>query len=160
MPHSDKQQPRDERRKAENDQHATGAGAVAGGTAGGVAGGVLAGATTGGITGPVGAAIGAAIGAVAGALSGKAINWAAEEPRWKDDFSSRPYVGPSALYIDYEPAYRLGYERSFKYRGAKFDDIEPELRRDWESERGESRLSWDDARHAARDAFERKRDSN
>jgi hypothetical protein len=138
-------------------------GALAGGAAGGVAGGAMAGAAVGGLTGPAGAAIGAAVGAVAGALGGKAIadrvNPKAENDYWKDNYSSRSYVTPGSRYDDYGPAYRLGYERYPKYHGRSFDEVEPELQRDWDSMRGKSRLAWEDAKHATRDAFERARNS-
>src|SRR5688572_3857822 len=115
MAGSMKHQNRGSRTDDDDGKDAAGAGAVAGAAAGGVAGAALAGAAAGGLAGPAGAAIGAAVGAVAGALGGKAINWAAEEPQWKDDFSSRPYVGPSSIYEDYAPAYRMGYERYAQY---------------------------------------------
>jgi hypothetical protein len=138
-------------------------GALAGGAAGGVAGGALAGAAAGGLTGPAGAAIGAAVGAVAGALSGKAIaeriNPSAENDYWRKNYSSRPYVRSGSIYDDYAPAYRMGYERYPQYHGRLFDDVEPEFRRDWESSRGTSSLTWEQAKHATREAFERARDS-
>jgi hypothetical protein len=154
-----KHQDRDRRADNDDGEHAASAGAMAGGAAGGVAGAALAGAAAGGLTGPVGAAIGAAVGAVAGALSAKAIDSAAEDAYWRDDFSSRPYVGPSSLYEDFGPAYRMGYERYAQYPGRSFEELEPEFRREWESNHGVSRLSWDEAKHATRDAFERARDS-
>jgi hypothetical protein len=138
-------------------------GAVAGGAAGGVAGSALAGAAVGGLTGPAGAAIGAAVGAVAGALGGKAIadrvTPKVEEDYWKKNHSSRSYVKAGSTYDDYAPAYRLGYERYPEYHGRKFDEVEPEFRRQWDSGRGSSRLTWEDAEHATRDAFERARNS-
>ena len=138
-------------------------GAVAGGAAGGVAGGALAGAAAGGLTGPAGAAIGAAVGAVAGALSGKAIaarvNPSAQNDYWRENYSTRPYVTQGSIYDDYAPAYRMGYERYPQYHGRSFDDVEPEFRRDWESSRGTSSLTWEEAKAATREAFDRARDS-
>jgi hypothetical protein len=150
---------RNEKPPDSDGKNAAGAGAVAGGAAGGVAGAALAGAAVGGLTGPAGAAIGAAVGAAVGALGGRAVNWAAEESHWKDDFSSRPYVGPSSLYVEYEPAYRLGYERSPLHGGRPFEEVEPEFERDWAANRGTSPLAWQQARFAVRDAYERARDS-
>jgi hypothetical protein len=138
-------------------------GAFAGGAVGGIAGGALAGAAAGGLGGPAGAAIGAAVGAVAGALGGKAIadriNPTVENDYWKTNYSSRPYVTKGSSYDDYEPAYRMGYERYPTYHGRTFDDVEREFERDWASVRGKSRLAWNDARHATRDAFDRTRDA-
>jgi hypothetical protein len=145
------------------DTAGTVSGGLAGGALGGVAGGALAGAAAGGLTGPAGAAIGAAVGAVAGALSGKAIaeriNPSAENDHWRKNYSSRPYVTSGSIYDDYAPAYRLGYERYPQYHGRSFDEIEPELSREWQSSRGTSSLTWEQAKHATRDAFERARDS-
>ena len=138
-------------------------GAFAGGALGGVAGGAAAGAAAGGLGGPAGAAIGAVVGAVAGAMGGKAIadriNPELEDDYWRTNYSSRPYVTTSTTYEDYRPAYRMGYERYPEYHGRTFDEVEPEFERDWGSRRGDSRLSWHEAKHATRDAFDRARDS-
>jgi hypothetical protein len=158
-------QDRNRRPDVEDKKGAAGAvgGALAGGAAGGVAGGALAGAAVGGLTGPAGAAIGAAVGAVAGALGGKAIadriNPQAEANYWKTNHGSQSYLKSGSTYDDYAPAYRLGYERYPDYHGRSFDEVEPELRRHWDSGRGSSRLAWEDAKHATRDAFERARDT-
>ena len=136
-------------------------GAFAGGAVGGAAGGAMAGAAAGGLTGPAGAAIGAAVGAVAGAIGGKAIadriNPEAEQDYWRTNHSSRPYVTAGSSYEDYGPAYKLGYERYPEYHGRSFDEAEADLQRDWDTRRGSSRLGWNEARHATRDAFERAR---
>lgn len=138
-------------------------GAFAGGAVGGIAGGAMAGAAAGGLGGPAGAAIGAAVGAVAGALGGKAIadhiNPEVEDDYWKTNYSSRSYVTSGSSYEDYRPAYRMGYERYPEYRGRRFDEVEPEFERDWNASRGKSRLAWQDAKHATRDAFERAHDT-
>ena len=138
-------------------------GAFAGGAAGGVAGAALAGAAAGGLGGPAGAAIGAAVGAVAGGLTGKAIadriNPTVEDEHWRANYSSRPYVRSGASYDEYSPAYRMGYERYPEYHGRSFDEVEPEFERDWDANRGNSRLSWHEAKHATRDAFQRASDS-
>jgi hypothetical protein len=156
---------RDENKSRDENKGTAGmvGGAFAGGTVGGVAGGAIAGATAGGLGGPAGAAIGAAVGAVAGALGGKAIadriNPDAEQEHWRQNYSTRPYVASGATYDDYGPAYKLGYERYADYHGRPFEEAEPELQRDWDTQRGTSRLAWNDARHATRDAFNRVRDS-
>lgn len=138
---------------------ATGVGAVVGGVAGGVAGGAAAGAAIGGMTGPVGAAVGAAVGAVAGAMAGKgvanAVDPVAEDAYWRDNYSSRPYIAGTASYDDYGPAYRQGVDAYTRYPDRRFEDVEPELSRDWGTARGTSSLEWDNAKHAARDAWHR-----
>ena len=60
---------------------------------------------------------------------------------------------PGATYDTYRPAYRFGWESYRRYRGRPFPDVEGELRREWE--RTDRELSWDGARGAARDAWQR-----
>ena len=142
---------------------ATGVGAVVGGAAGGVMGGAAAGAAVGGVTGPVGAAIGAAVGAVAGGLmgrgAGKALNPAAEDTYWRENYTSRPYVASGSTYDDYGPAYRYGVDAYQKYPNRDFDDLDVDLSRDWNTARGTSSLEWDRAKHASRDAWHRVSDA-
>lgn len=156
----------DERSKTIKDEKsrpvATGVGAVAGGAAGGIAGGAAAGAAVGGMTGPVGAAVGAAVGAVAGALAGRgianAVDPVAEDAYWRENYSNRPYA--SGLdYDEFRPAYGYGVDAYTRYPGRTFDEVEPELRRDWSSRRGSSSLEWERAKHATRDAWQRVSDT-
>jgi hypothetical protein len=141
---------------------ATGVGAVVGGAAGGIAGGAAAGAALGGMTGPVGAAAGAVVGAVAGALAGKGIANAAdpvaEDAYWRDNYSSRPYASGST-YDEYRPAFGYGVDAYTRYPDRTFDEVEPELGRDWNSKRGSSSLEWGRAKHATRDAWQRVSDT-
>lgn len=133
-----------------------GAGAVGGAALGGVAGGATAGMLAGGVTGPVGAAIGAAVGAVAGAVMGKkAADPAVEDTYWRDNHATRPYARKDLDYDHYRPAYAQGVETFNRYPGRSFDEVEPELSRDWSRTRGSSSLEWGDARPAARDAWDR-----
>ncbi|MCC2633359.1 MAG: hypothetical protein K0S48_1245 [Ramlibacter sp.] len=139
----------------------TGVGAVAGAAAGGVAGGAAAGAMVGGMTGPVGAAVGAAVGAVAGAVMGrKSADPAIEDKYWRDNYATRPYAQKDLDYDHYSPAYRAGVDSWSRNPDRSFDEIEPDLKRDWNSTRGKSSLEWEHARPAARrpaarDAWER-----
>lgn len=142
----------------DNDKKATGTGAglATGAAVGGIAGGATAGALAGGVTGPVGAAIGAAVGAVAGAVMGrKAADPVAEESFWRDNHATRPYAQKDVGWDHYQPAYRAGVESYNRNPDRSFDEIEPELSRDWSRARGSSSLEWEHARPAARDAWER-----
>ncbi len=140
----------------EDKTKSTATGAVVGGVAGGVAGGAAAGAMVGGVTGPVGAAVGAAIGAVAGALAGKKADPAVEDAYWRDNHTSRPYVRSGTSYDEYAPAYRYGAESYSRHGESRsFDEVEPELGRNWASTRGKSSLEWEHAKHATRDGWER-----
>ncbi len=59
----------------------------------------------------------------------------------------------------YEPAYRYGYEAgiSERYRGRDFNDLEPELRREYERENGKG--TWDGIKDAVKYAFWRGREA-
>jgi hypothetical protein len=128
------------------------------GAAGGGAAGAAIGAAAGG---PVGAAIGLVAGGIAGGLAGKgaaeAVNPTVEDAYWRDNYSSQPWAERSYTYDDYQPAFRSGYEGySRNYgTGRKYEDIEPEMRRDWERVKGKSRLDWERARMASRAAWNR-----
>jgi hypothetical protein len=133
-----------------------GAGAVGGAVVGGVVGGATTGALAGGVTGPVGAAIGAAVGAVAGAVMGKkSADPVTEESYWRENHATRPYARKDVGFDQYQPAYRAGIESYNRNPGRSFDDVEPELGRDWNRARGNSSLEWEHARPAARDAWDR-----
>lgn len=136
---------------------ATGTGAVIGGAVGAVAGGAAAGAAVGGMTGPVGAVVGVVTGAVVGAVAGRALKTdpMAEDRYWRENYTSRPYVAQGSTYEDYGPAYQHGVNAYKRYPERHFDDMEPDLQRDWDSARGTSTLAWEHARHPVRDAWER-----
>lgn len=124
----------------------------------GAAAGGLTGAAIGTVGGPIGAVVGAAVGAVAGGLAGKAaaesVDPTIESAYWKDHYMQRPYVESEALFTDYEPAYRYGWESAERYRGRTIDEVERDLGRDWETRRGTSKLTWNKARAATRDAWD------
>ncbi|MEG4247705.1 hypothetical protein QUB37_10685 [Microcoleus sp. AT3-A2] len=132
---------------------ATGIGAAGAGAAGAAIGGAIG--------GPVGAVVGAVVGSFGGGLVGKgvgeAIDPTVEEAYWQSNYSSRPYVDTSATYEDYQPAYRTGYEGYSRYgaTGKKYHEIEDDLRRDYETNRGKSKVTWEKAKPATRDAWDR-----
>jgi len=126
---------------------------------GAVVGGAAAGAATGTVAGPLGTAVGAAIGAVVGGLAGKGVGEAIDPTRehayWSENFSGRDYVEKGSSFDDYGPAYDYGVDARGQYPGRGFDDVESDLSRDWTTRRGSSSLSWERAKHAARDAWNR-----
>lgn len=142
----------------------TGVGAAAGGVAAGLATATLAGAVTGSVVGPVGTAIGAAVGAIVGGLAGKAVaesvNPTHEDLYWRSNYSDRPYIDRTKGFDDYGPAYGLAVNRYSKNSDRRFDEVENDLSREWPSSRAQSTLEWNDARPAARDAWERLQASN
>src|SRR4026207_225440 len=147
-------------------------GTAAGATSGGVAGAVVG--TAGG--GPVGGAVGggggagggrgggaggAAVGAVAGGraghAAGEAVNPSVEDIYWRQAHIREPYYRKDFTYDDYGPAYRTGYEGASRYHGQnrRLDDVEPELRGGHQRLQGKSRFAWEDAKAAARAAWDR-----
>ncbi len=130
---------------------------------GAAAGGVTAGAAIGTVAGPVGTLVGGAVGAVVGGLAGKGIaeqiDPTAEDAYWSQNYGDRPYVSEDYSYDDYGPAYRYGVDAYGQYGTRSFDEVDPDLDRGWDRARGGSRLRWDDARHAARDSWQRVSDT-
>lgn len=124
-------------------------------------GGAAAGAAAGTVAGPVGTLIGAAAGAIVGGLAGKgvaeSINPTVEYAYWRDNYAGRPYVSSGSSFDDYGPAYVFGIHSASKYGDREFNDIEPDMARDWDTVRGTSRLSWEHARDASRDSWDRAR---
>lgn len=120
------------------------------------------GAVVGTAAGPVGTVVGAVVGAVVGGMGGDAIASSVEEAHdasyWRENYRSRPYVDAGANYGDFGPAFAFGSQSRRRYEGRTFDQVQSDLMADWEGARATSNLSWDRARHAARDAWER--DSN
>lgn len=122
-------------------------------------GGAAAGAAAGTVVGPVGTIIGAAVGAVVGGLAGKrvaeAIDPTVEDTYWRANYGDRPYLERGATYDDYGPAYGFGVAAFQRNPGRTFDEMEPELSRQWAAGRGASTLGWASARHPVRDAWDR-----
>ncbi len=122
-------------------------------------GGAAAGAAAGTVVGPLGTIVGAAAGAIVGGLAGKGVAESIDPTRevayWRENFRSRPYSNGGASFDDYEPAYGYGVASYSKYHGRSFDEVETDLSRGWEGSRGTSKLGWDSARIAIRDAWDR-----
>ena len=74
---------------------------------------------------------------------------------WRDQYRNEPYVTKGQKYDEYAPAYRTGYEGRSQYAGQRFDDVEDNLKRDYENNRGNSPLGWDKAKQACRAAWDR-----
>lgn len=126
----------------------------------GLAAGAAIGAATGG---PIGAVIGAAAGALTGVGAAKgidaAVNHEEEDKYWRDNYSARPYAKADRSYEQYRPAYQYGWESRARLGNRSYDEVEPELERDWDTYRAQdtsrTSLAWNDAKHATRDAWHR-----
>lgn len=125
----------------------------------GTAGGAAAGAAIGAAAGPLGAVAGAFAGGIAGGLGGKgvaeAIDPTAEDAYWEENYKTRDYATNDAVYGDYQPAYRYGWESRARHPDRRYEDVETDLERGWEKAKGTSKLGWEKAKRATRDARDR-----
>lgn len=136
------------------------------GTAAGVVGGTLAGAVVGLAAGPVGSLVGAVGGALLGGALGAAtafgpeIHVARHDRYWQEHYATRPYVPAGADYADYGPAYRYGVQSYLRADcPCEWHEVEAGLGAGWETAKGTSPLVWEDAKLAARDAWDRMRNA-
>lgn len=72
---------------------------------------------------------------------------------WKREYRNTRYFHVDRNWDDYAPAYRLGFHARDRYRGHRFDQIEGRIEAQWLRHAGASRLTWAEAREAARDAW-------
>jgi hypothetical protein len=145
----------------------TGVGAAVGGSAAGAALGAagaaasvaIASATVGMAAGPVGAVVGAVAGGIVGGLVGKqvaeSVHPTAENAYGRDTHHTGPSLEKEMAYEDYLPAYEYGRECRARCPDRPFSEMEAELERGWEKTRPDSKLGWDKAKLAVRDAWER-----
>ncbi len=127
---------------------------------GGIAGGAAGGALAGTIFGPIGTLVGAAVGVVAGAAAGKGVaervDPTGEMEYWREEHKNRDYVDSDRDFDkDYSAAYGYGLQAREKHAGRTWDESEKDLQGNWTSARGDSTLEWEEARHAARDSWDR-----
>ncbi|AKC87079.1 hypothetical protein WQ53_10300 [Pseudoxanthomonas suwonensis] len=124
-------------------------------------GGAAAGVVIGALGGPLGMLIGGGIGTLVGAAAGKGvaerIDPTGEEVFWRQTHASRPYHDARFDYEnDYAPAYSYGVDARARMADRVWDDrLEHELGAGWGQVRGQSKLEWDHARDAVRDAWDR-----
>jgi len=126
------------------------------GGVGGGAAGAVGGAIIGSVIGPVGTVLGGMIGAVAGAAAGTVagkvradVFGSTEVSYWENHFADRPYYIPGMNFEDYESAYRYGATQCRANAGSDYTDC----RDGWAEARGKSRLTWEQAEPAVRDAW-------
>jgi len=136
----------------------TGVGAAVGGAATGAALGLA----VSGPLAPAGVVVGAIAGAVAGGLAGKGIGELIDpttEDNWLREYfasdATRKTVRTGDTEETYRPAYRYGLTAGRTHAGRTFEQAEPELRAGWEKEHAVPGMTWDYARGAVRDAFDR-----
>jgi hypothetical protein len=67
---------------------------------------------------------------------------------WNQQYRSEPYYMEGDTYDDYAAAYETGYAFRQRDPAAEFAAAEEQLRREWETRKGKSRLDWTRARQA------------
>ena len=92
-----------------------------------------------------------------GGVAGNALrgDWELDQAWWRENFTNRPYVSADRRYEDYEPGYRFAYQSQSRYRGQKWNDVEPRLAQDWKHYEGRGESTWDHVKDSVRDAWER-----
>jgi hypothetical protein len=82
--------------------------------------------------------------------------WDAQNSYWRENYRNRPYYNSSRDYNSMQPAYRYGVDMYVRNNGRSFDELDQsELQSGWKQARGNSNLSWEDAKAATRDAYNR-----
>ena len=134
---------------------------------GAAAGGAAAGAAVGSVAGPIGTAAGVIVGGLIGGYAGKGvaemIDPTEEHEYWRGEHRNRDYVKSDDRNYDehYGPAYQYGWESYGKEhdqssgKARSFDEVEADLGNDWNKHRSDTDLSWDEAKPATRDAYNR-----
>ena len=85
---------------------------------------------------------------------GRAAYPLSEADYWREVHRREPYYESGRSFEDYSTAYELGWV-SYNLYGGEFDTAERVLANDWVMRKGVSALAWDEARPAARAAWQR-----
>lgn len=124
---------------------------------GAVAGMVLGGAIGTVTAGPIGALIGGIVGGISGGIGGKVVGEmvdpSGEVEYWIAHHAAQSFVKNNSSYADYEPAYSTGYNNYTP--GESFEQAEPDLIKYYQDHSGDYHLSWEEARPAAKAAWDR-----
>lgn len=104
---------------------------------------------------PIGVGIVAVRGEPAERRIGERAGPIPERAFWSEKFCGRVDVEGGSSFEGHGPAYHFGASARDRYPGRNFDDVESEMSSEWVASRGPSILSWEWAKHAARDAWNR-----
>ncbi len=134
------------------------------GTGIGAAAAGAVGTAIGATAGPLGAVVGAVVGSVMGGLVGKHAAEAVNPTVIKSGRrQSQDNIRPDQSYEAHQLAYQIGYQGYLDHidENMSYAEIEPELEHEYQRElelEGDGvSVSWDEARHAVKDAWERAR---
>jgi hypothetical protein len=85
----------------------------------------------------------------------KRVEWKDEDSYWRQNYRSRPYFQSGEEYDFYQPGYRYGYEAANRYHDRHWEDVESDLSRDWDRYENRGTSTWEQMKHAVRDAWDR-----
>ncbi|MEP6656847.1 MAG: general stress protein [Betaproteobacteria bacterium] len=111
--------------------------------------------TGAGVAAAAGAAVLGAAG-IPGSRPRSSAEWNTYEQEFRSDYETN-YAGRGGTFDEYAPAYRHGFDNAQNYRGRKWDDVEPDLQRDWE--RNHPGREWSRFKNAARRGWQRMSDA-
>lgn len=82
---------------------------------------------------------------------------------WRESYVTRPYYQEAQLDTpdldydrDFSKAYELGSRARSEYdRNTEFRDVESKLEQSWDEVKSESRLKWEQAKQAVKDAWDK-----
>jgi hypothetical protein len=80
--------------------------------------------------------------------------WTNEEQYWRDKYATRPYAR-GRDFDSLRGGYRYGVEAANRYPGRAWNEVEPDLRRDWDRYEFREQSTWEDIKDAVRDAWDR-----
>jgi hypothetical protein len=86
---------------------------------------------------------------------GKPHNWTDEDTYWRSNYQTRPYASRSTDYDQWRGGYRYGFESANRYTGKSWNDVEPELSRNWNTYEHRGTSTWEQIKDAVRDAWDR-----
>ena len=89
------------------------------------------------------------------ANTGTRTDWTTEDAYWRENYTRRPYFETGRDYEFYGPAYRFGYDATDRYSGKQWNDVEPDLRRDWDRYEYRGQSTWEQIKNAVKDAWDR-----
>src|SRR3546814_14053095 len=76
-----------------------------------------------------------------------------DEAHYRALFRDAPYYSTGRNWCDYAPAYRYGHVARDEHPHERFEQVEPELAREWRRRQADSRLPWTEAPWAVRDGW-------
>jgi hypothetical protein len=83
-----------------------------------------------------------------------ADRWNDEDSYWRSQYGSRPYAR-GVPYETLSGGYRYGYDAATRYEGRRWDEVEPDLERDWDDYPHRGTSTWQQVKDAVRDAWDR-----